>query len=267
MNLPLLIQSRNNPRIKSAASLKDAKNRRKTGLFAVEGLHEFKTVLSYQFPVKEIFCEENQYPKIASLLENMSAEVHCSLVKKAVLEKISIRQNPDTLVAICEQREIPPITGIDGFDQPILILDALENPGNLGAILRSSAAFGFSHIVLNESMLDPFHPNVIRNSRGHSLGIKMYRDTPENTAQWLTKNNYDCYVATPESPDEISTIRFQNKTAIVLGNEHDGVGKFWRRFARKGFNIPMKECVDSLNVSVSASIVLYEVFKQLKSKF
>lgn len=266
MDKPLLIQSRNNPRIKGTAALKDAKHRRASGLFIVEGLHEVRTALSYGYPIKELYSLESVYHSSGDFQESLPSAIRHYLVSQTVFDKLSNRQNPDGVLAVCEQSPIPSLHEVDPFTRPILILDALENPGNLGAILRSCAAFGFSDIVLNDTALDPYHPNVIRNSRGHSLGLKIYRNTREETLDWLQANGYRSLIATPESEETLSTIKVDQKTAFILGNEHHGVSEFWRENAQERIRIPMTGMVDSLNVSVSASIVLYEVFKQLNPK-
>jgi RNA methyltransferase, TrmH family len=265
MNEPLLIQSRNNPRIKSIVGLKEAKGRRASGLFTVEGLHEVQTAVGYHYPIKELYCEESIYPSIAEQLVDYLSIWRCFLVSQYVFEKLSNRQNPDGVIAVCEQQPIRSICDVESFERPLLILDQLENPGNLGAILRSCAAFGVKDIILDDNALDPYNPNVIRNSRGHSLGLTIYRNTKEDTFKWLSSNHFESFIVSPDSKQDVATIKVGLKSAFILGNEHHGVSQFWKENAKKEIQIPMTGIVDSLNVSVSASIVLYEVFKQLKS--
>ena len=266
MDGPLLIQSRNNPRVKSVVALKESKHRRSSGFFLVEGMHEIRTAIGYSYPVRELYCLESAYREIANTLKDLPPSVDIFLVSSSVFEKLSGRQNPDGVLGMCEQLPVPSLGDVDAFERPILVLDELENPGNLGAILRSCAAFGFGDIVLNDTALDPYHPNVIRNSRGHSLGLKIYRDTKEDALRWFQKYDYTTFIATPEADHTIGEIQIDRKTAFILGNEHHGVSAFWRENAQKQIRIPMTGMVDSLNVSVSASIVLYEVFKQLNPR-
>lgn len=267
MNEPLLIQSRNNPKIKSVAGLKEAKHRRSSGLFTVEGVYEIQTATGYQYPIKELYCEASVYPEIIDQFADLFETCRCFLASKSVFEKLSVRQNPDGVIAVCEQQQIQSIHDIEPFERPLLILDQLENPGNLGAILRSCAAFGVKDIILDDTALDPYHPNVIRNSRGHSLGLTIYRDNKEDTLDWLNENCFDSFIVSPDSKKEIASIKVGSKTAFILGNEHHGVSQFWKEKAKKQIRIPMTGIVDSLNVSVSASIVLYEVFKQLNPNY
>ena len=266
MDGPLLIQSRNNPRVKSVVALKESKYRRSSGLFLVEGIHEIRTAIGYSYPIKELYCRESAYREIADALEDLPSSVSIFLVSESVFEKLSIRQNPDGVMGVCEQLPVPSLDDVEAFERPILLLDELENPGNLGAILRSCAAFGFGDIVLTDTTLDPYHPNVIRNSRGHSLGLKIYRDTKEDALRWFQEHGYTTFIATPEADHTIGEIQVNQKTVFILGNEHYGVSDFWKVNAQEQIRIPMTGMVDSLNVSVSASIVLYEVFKQLNPR-
>jgi len=260
MRVPLSIQSRNNPRIKAIASLKEGKHRRTEGKFLVEGLHEIRVALQYRHPIETVVFTE---PKLITELESLIDDrVELLQANRSVFEKISMRQHPEGVLAVCGSQILPGVKDLEPPDRPILILDGLEKPGNHGAILRSAAAFGMEEIILNDGQLDPYHPNVIRNSRGHSLGFRHFQDTREATLNWLKEHGYHSYVASPEAESAIEDLKFERRTAIILGSEHAGVSHFWKNNAENLFRIPMTTQVDSLNVSVSASIVLYEVFKQ-----
>ena len=260
MRDPLSIQSRNNPRIKATAGLKESKYRKQTGLFIVEGLHEIEIGLQYNYPMVSLFYSEQR--KFESLRKKICDSVELFEVSSAIMDKLSLRQNPEGIIAVCRQMPLTGISELTNDNQVLLILDGLEKPGNHGAILRSAAAFGIQNVILNHCKLDPYNPNVIRNSRGHSLSFRHYKDEAETTFTWLQSHQYQSYVASPEATLDVQDLRFDPKSAIILGSEHDGVSEFWKEHASRHFSIPMTSKVDSLNVSVSASIVLFEAFKQ-----
>ncbi len=260
MREPLSIQSRNNPRIKAVVSLKDSRYRRQTGLFIVEGEHEISIALQYGYSIETLIFIDNKIPLfIAKTLRN---DVDTLSVSADLFSKISLREHPDGILAVCRAQKILDLENFNSPVRPLLILDGLEKPGNHGAILRSASAFGISEIILNQGSLDPYNPNVIRNSRGHSLAFRHYQDSHEKTLNWLKRERYITYVASPEAEMSIGNMKFDNNTAIILGSEHAGVSDYWKKNADRLFKIPMTGSVDSLNVAVSAAIVLYEVFKQ-----
>lgn len=261
MKEPLLIQSRNNSKIKAVASLKESKFRKQSGLFIVEGLHEVAVALEYGYAVDSVFFTEEKSNH--ELIARTGDNVDQYKVNDSVFAKLSTRQHPEGLLCVCNQKAFPKISAIRASDETVLILDGLEKPGNYGAILRSAAAFGIRKVIISGGHLDPYNPQVIRNSRAHALSFEHFRDSEEAICDWLSENGYTSFVASPETTKSLQEIDFTvGRTAIILGSEHEGVSEFWKRHANCSFSIPMTGKVDSLNVSVSASIVLYEVFKQ-----
>ena len=262
MKPPLLIQSRSNARIQHVAALKHAKARRESQQFLVEGMHEVAVALDTQM---EIQCIASVHDSVFSRWESqISDAVETLLVSASVFEKMSVRQHPDGVLMVCRQPTLPPVESLPEQAGTVLVLDGLEKPGNHGAILRTAAAFGVNAVVLNDGQIDPFHPNVIRNSRGHSLRISHYRGSAETTRAVLEARGYTTCVASPSATVQLHELKLPARCAIILGAEHAGVSAFWEQHAAQRFRIAMTDAVDSLNVSVSASIVLYEVFKQQK---
>lgn len=261
MKEPLSIQSRNNNKVKAVASLKESKFRKQSGLFIVEGVHETNVALDYGYDIDSVFFA-NEKP-VSSLTDKIANDVDAFQVSESVFDKLSSRQHPDGILCVFRQKDFPGVSQLRPDGSTILILDGLEKPGNYGAILRSAAAFGIKKVVISGGHLDPYSAQVIRNSRAHSLSFEHYRDGEESIRDWLAGNGYISFVASPKSRDDLQDISFKEvRTAIILGSEHDGVSEFWKEHANRSFSIPMTGKVDSLNVAVSASIVLYEVFKQ-----
>jgi len=225
-------------------------------------LHELRMASDYGFPLKEFYFTEKGRRLLEAELPGSADALPCFELSEPAFQKISQREHPEGVLALVDQPELQSLDTADP-EELTLILENLEKPGNVGAILRSAAAFGFRQIVFNHGSVDPYHPHTIRNSRGHSLGMRYYRETPEGTVNWLKTHCIHSYLATPHTDRQLHEVEFQRPLVWIFGTEHDGVSDFWMEQATEKIRIPMHSSVDSLNVSVSASIVLYEVFKQV----
>ncbi len=260
---PFAIQSKDNPRVKHLAGLKEAKGRRKSSEFLVEGFHEFKVARKHGFELKGLYVNTKGLELLKAGYLELTVGLSVFELSEVAFKKISQRENPDGIVALANQKISTDLNELDPQNN-VLVLESIEKPGNNGAILRSAAAFDFNQVVFNSEKPDPFHPHVIRNSRGHSLGMKFVGSNNEATLEWAKANHSNVCVATPDCDQMLGEFPFKTPITIVLGNEHDGVSDFWKKNADQNLRIPMNPIVDSLNVSVSASIVLYEVFKQMR---
>jgi RNA methyltransferase, TrmH family len=244
------------------SKLWESRGRREQGLFPIEGWHEIQTAVAYGHRPQAIYCEEGHLDRLQQWLNESNLECACFLVSKSAFVAMSSRESPDGILGVFALPELPVLDLADTDDEPLILLQGLEKPGNLGAIVRSAAAFGFTKLVLLGGTADPFHPHVVRNSRGHSLGMDFFRDEDDSASQWLEKHHYQIFVADPEGTHSLGDIRFPKRTAILLGSEHDGISDYWKNHAATQLRIPMTGKVDSLNVAVSASILLYAVFTQ-----
>lgn len=259
------ITSRANPNIKRVSSLRIGKFRQESKQFIVEGLHEMRTALQYGHSFREVFIRQDKISEIGGTgLGNLSSASLYSL-NDSTFEKISGRQNPDGYLAVVNSSLCSPISDLKPSDRPLLLLDRLEKPGNIGAILRSAMGFGFSHILVNEPNFDPHHPQIIRNSRGHSLGVRFFCGDDESLLDYFASRSIKVICSSPDSEEMLDEFSFPANSVVVLGSEHGGVSGFWKKNSDFGLKIPMKSSVDSLNVAVSASLVLFEVFKQFRS--
>ena len=143
-----------------------------------------------------------------------------------------------------------------------LVLDGIEKPGNIGAILRTCDSADVDIIVLNNEKCDLYNPNVIRSSLGSIFSQKIMSMKSNDTVDFLKDNKFKIYSTSLASKNSIEKIKFSNSSAIVLGSESSGISKFWLNNSDELIKIPMLGKVDSLNVSVSAAITLYEVNRQ-----
>ncbi len=261
MNLSGEITSRQNERIKFLIKLRDRKTRDQTSLFLVEGSHEIDVALQYSYELEQLYLlpellDNTDY----SLIAESANEVF--LINSSVSDKIKSAQNTEGITAVFKQKK--PVSDLEQqtYNETIVILDNIEKPGNIGAICRSAQAFGVKTLILNGATTDPYNPQVIRNSRGHSLGLDLLPVDYEKTYLSLKQDGYRFYAAFPESDTCLPNIRFHSKSAIILGNEHEGIGDFWAIHNNQSFRIPMENRVDSLNVSSAAALVLYQKYIQ-----
>jgi len=184
-----------------------------------------------------------------------------------IMRKASYRENPAPVLAVMRQK---PALGLDALrrrsDMLLLALVNLQKPGNIGALLRTADATGFRSIVLIDTALDIYNPNIIRSSTGACFPNNIYT---LNTAQALTyfrESGYNIIAAAVDGDVELFDVDFQQKTVIVLGAEDEGLSETWLGAADQRVCIPMRGIIaDSLNVSVSGALFMYEALRQQKT--
>lgn len=242
----LLLSSRSNAKIKFLESLRKSKTRRETGLFLVEGERELKRAGKLQ----SVFFHENT-PFIDQLF---SMGTECIQVSKALLEKISIRSEI-VGVGVQEKKKIEHLKG--SF---FIALVGVEKPGNIGAILRTCDGVGVDGVLLVDPLVDHYHPNAIRGSLAASLSLNVVTCTTEEAFAFIKERNITLVTTSPDAQKCYSKTEMKFPVLVAMGQEDKGLPKNWLK--GKKVSIPMKGICDSLNVSVSAGIILYEVLRQ-----
>ena len=242
----MLYSSVNNEKIKNIKKLNTKKYRDETNLYLVEGEHL----------VKEAY--ENNVLEELILLENtnLNIDVKTSYVTKNVLNFISNLDTPNGILGICKKKE----NTLKG--NKIVILEDIQDPGNLGTIIRSSVAFNVDTLVLSSNTVDLYNPKVIRATQGmlFKLNIIIENDL-ENLIKNLKQNNYTIYTTNVKNGNSLKTIEKKDKVAIIMGNEGSGVSDKLNSLADKYLYIDMNKNCESLNVAVATSIILYELDK------
>lgn len=250
-----IISSEQNTHVKQIIKLIDkSRERKKSGLFIIDGLRECQEAIKGGIIIEEFFicpelCEEQ-------------FNIKTTLVTADIFKKICYKENPDGCLAIAHDRKIN-IAELKIKNNPLLvILEAVEKPGNLGAIIRSSYAAGVDALIINDEQTDIYNPNVIRASQGLIFKIPVIVANFEETIYFLQANNIKSYAAALGGDKKHTEIDFKIGSAIVLGTEADGLSKKWLDGADELVKIPMKSGIDSLNVSVSAAILIFEAWRQ-----
>ena len=258
------ITSLQNPKIKNVVHLSKSRERKSQNLFVVEGFREINMALANAYAIKELFytAEVNQHPGFEQLKKNHLNSRLLTEVSKEVFEKIAYRENSDGLLALFEPRFLA-IEDLKLPDNPLLlIIESVEKPGNLGAILRTADAAALDAIIVCDQQTDIFNPNVIRSSLGCVFSQQITTCSTDDAISFLQKNNITSFAAALTATTFYHQTDFAGPCAIVMGTEADGLTDKWLKGADKQIKIPMSGKVDSLNVSTSAAILVFEAKRQ-----
>ncbi len=260
-----VITSISNPRIKSLVKLRQHSFRQEQGLIFIEGLREVELANKSNIGIKEIFyCED--FLSDINILENLSSEAaKIFKVSSAVFSKIAFGNRKEGILAVAEQPQ-KDLGDLELSKQSILVIvEQVEKPGNLGAIMRTCDAAGVTGLILCDCKTDAYNPNVIRASLGACFSLKLVEAGRPDTIAWLKSEKISVISAVPDVKNSLWQTQFGSPCAIVFGSEDKGVSQAFIDISESKVSIPMQGRVDSLNVSTSAAIILYEVLRQKNS--
>lgn len=256
-----MIESFQNDKIKNITKLlTDNRYRKKSKVFVVEGQQENERALKFGFEPVEFFICEAIYQKKQPTI----GKIH--FVTDKVYEKIAYRGSSEGIIGIYKTKE----TALSSFkpedNSTIIIVEGIEKPGNLGAILRSCEAFGIDALIVTDGKTDFYNPNVIRSSVGCLFGMDIFQAGNKETLEFLQENNFNIYTTLmDETAEDLYRRDFTQKSAVLFGTEHSGLSDFW---TGKGKNtlIPMAGTIDSLNLSNAVAITCYETLRQKRNR-
>lgn len=259
------ITSLHNPRIKAALRLRSGRHRRKEGRFLIDGLREIGRALQAGIPLVEgFFCPQQADPAALQPLLERWAETNTPLwqVSPAVMEKLAYGQRREGLVAVAkipsrslEQLVLPP-------QAVVAVLEGVEKPGNLGAVLRSADAAGIGAVLLANCPGDLWNPNTIRASLGCVFSMPIGIGTSHQVLAWLRREGIRIYPARVDGTVLYTEADLRPPAALVLGSESKGLSGIWEGPDVQPIRIPMCGQADSLNISVAAAILFYESLRQ-----
>jgi len=252
------ITSLQNPRVKHIVKLRDDKRqRREDGLMLVEGYDEIQLALSAGHQPQTILSA----PELVSREMN-GVDAESITVNRPVFEKMSYRDNPDGWLAIFPI----PRTSLDDLklsESPLVVVaESIEKPGNLGAILRSADAVRVDALLVCDPRVDVWNPNVVRASRGAVFSVPLIESDNNSALKLLKARKIRVLAATPSAVALYSDTNMNEPLAIAVGTEDEGLTDFWMSNADVKIRIPMMGKVNSLNVSVSTALILYEAVRQ-----
>ena len=271
MQIQDTITSAQNPKIKALLQLQQKSScRREQQLFIVEGRRELMHCLSrgYQadtlFVCPEILKAEQEYDNLLAVMPSCK----CIHVSPNVYDRIAYRGGTEGVVATIRMKrhglDTLPHTA-DGHAPLYVVLESVEKPGNLGAILRSADAAGVDAVIVCDPLTDLYNPNLIRSSIGAIFTVPVATGTSEETIKWLKDKGIKIYTAQLQDSEWYYDTDMKGGTAIVMGTEATGLTDAWRKAADAHIKIPMLGRLDSLNVSVSAAILMFEAVRPRNS--
>ena len=256
----MIIESLQNEKIKNLNRLiTDNRFRKKSGVFVVEGKQENERALQFGFENIEFYICENIFG-----INHPEGKIH--FVSSQVYEKLAYRGSSEGIIGIYKTKEFNLNEFSPEENASVIVVESVEKPGNLGAILRSCEAFGIDALIVTDTKVDFYNPNVLRSSVGCFFGMNVFSASNEETLAFLQKNNFKIYTTfMDESAEDLYQKNFTEKSALFFGTEHSGLSDFW---LNKGENIliPMSGTIDSLNLSNAVAIACYEILRQKLNK-
>ena len=256
----MIIESLQNEKIKNLNRLiTDNRFRKKSGIFVVEGKQENERALQFGFENIEFYICENIFG-----INHPEGKIH--FVSSQVYEKLAYRGSSEGIIGIYKTKEFNLNEFSPEENASVIVVESVEKPGNLGAILRSCEAFGIDALIVTDTKVDFYNPNVLRSSVGCFFGMNVFSASNEETLAFLQKNNFKIYTTfMDESAEDLYQKNFTEKSALFFGTEHSGLSDFW---LNKGENIliPMSGTIDSLNLSNAVAIACYEILRQKINK-
>jgi tRNA G18 (ribose-2'-O)-methylase SpoU len=255
------------PRVKQVRAVLGHRGPQHRHLLVAEGLWAHNLLLALQVPIELfLWCPEAAYASEAHQRSHQIAAraAHAYRISARVLARIAERDRPDGLVSLVRLPCWEPAAVPLRRRALVLVADAIEIPGNLGTLLRSLDACGGDCLLLTNRRTRLSHPKVFRGSRGMNLRIPVIEfEEPADAMEWLLQNGFTVYLATTGAAAvPYRDVHYPARTAIVVGNERYGISRPWLDRGFPQVTVPMLGAADSLNVSVCASILLYEAVKR-----
>lgn len=258
-----MITSKTNPKIKNIIRLQKSSERREQNRIIIEGKREIERAAACGFIIDTLFiCNEildvigidkQKTGIIANVTEEVSLEV---------FKKIAYREGSDGLLAVA----IPKFAELKDFkpkkDPLIIVLETVEKPGNLGAIMRTADAAGVDAVIIADQRTDLFNPNAIRASIGTIFSVPLFACSSKECIEWLRVNDIKIYCTYLKASINYLEADFRRGSAIVMGTESTGISDIWVEAADQNLIIPMRGIADSLNVSVTTAIMVFEAIRQ-----
>ncbi len=260
----LMISSVQNPRVKAAAALHDRRARRDQCLMLVEGFHELSLAWEAGMRLRTLFvCEDLIKSEERLLLSKIELTgVECVGVSASVLAKMAYREHPDAWLGVAEI----PATSLHDVKLPtnpfLVVVEGVEKPGNLGAILRSADAVGAACVLVCDGRTDAWNPNVVRASKGSIFSVSVVETSSVEAKAWLAEKGIAVFSATPAAQIVHWEAHFEGAVALAVGAEKEGLTEMWMKAPHTNIKLPMHGHVNSLNVAQAFTAIAYEVLRQ-----
>jgi len=259
------ISSTANPRVKAAIRLRDRGGRDDQRRIIIDGVREISRALDGGVQIVELYyfpelCRDESHQQI---LQSAAANgVQQIEVTPQIMEKLSFGNRVEGLVAVAEKPERTLLDLPIGDDALVAVVEGVEKPGNLGAILRTADAAGVSALIVADGGTDLYNPNAIRASLGSIFTVPVCSVASQAAINWLAQHQFRTFAARVDAKIDYSAADFRGRAAIVLGSESHGLTELWRTAGITAIRLPMHGRVDSLNLSATAAVLFYEALRQ-----
>lgn len=256
-----IITSAQNPKIKNILALEKARERKNQNLFVIEGLKELSLAIEGGYQMNTVFfCPEIvDLKRLQTIVKNDQLFIP---VQKNVFSKIAYRESTEGVIALAEQKQHRLNDLKLGANPLLLILESVEKPGNLGAVLRTADAAGIQGVIICDPLVDFYNPNVVRSSVGCIFTNQIASSSSEETITWLKQNTVSIFCTYLKGSKPYHEIDYKKSCAIIMGTESTGLSDKWIENSTENIIIPMRGKIDSMNVSTAAAVVIFEASRQ-----
>ena len=238
-----------------------AKARKQSGTFLIEGKREIELAIQGGYELETILF----FPDLITISQlNQIVSKHVPLIEinKEVYQKLAYRDTTEGILAVAKTKSMQ-LSDLKLSDNPlILVAEAPEKPGNIGALLRTADAANLDAVIIANPKSDMYNPNIVRSSVGGLFTNQIAVGSTSEIIAFLQQNKINFYSATLQNSTSYHTQDFTQPTAVVVGTEATGLSQDWRDQATQNINIPMQGAIDSMNVSVAAAILIFEAKRQ-----
>ncbi len=262
------ITSPTNPKVKRLVRLRSRRHRDAERCFLIEGFRELSRAADAGVGIESLFvCEElflgTNEPGLVDRIVTAGAHLH--RLGPIPFRKAAYRDRPEGLLAIAPQFDTQLASLTIPRDSLLLVVEAIEKPGNLGTMLRTADAAGVAAVLVADPTTDPFNPNVVRASLGSLFTVPLAMASAEETRRWLGEEEVVPVVTSPAARLPYWEVSYHGGVAVVVGSEQYGLSEAWLDGRYPQVRIPMAGTVDSLNAATAAAIVLFEAIKHRMS--
>jgi TrmH family RNA methyltransferase len=262
------ISSLQNPRVKEAMRLRQSRHRRKQGRFLVDGVREISRALEAAIPAVEAFvclalCDTAERAHTLEQLKASGAPIW--EIPPEVFERLAFGERTEGILLVAESMPRTLAELVVPEQAVLAVVEGIEKPGNLGAILRSADAAGVAGVIVTDPRSDLYNPNCIRASLGTVFTLPISEASSSEALAWLSERKIRAFAARPDAALVYTEADFQAGGAIVLGSEAGGLSSVWNAPGVTPIRLPMLGDADSLNVSATAAVLFYEALRQRSS--
>lgn len=256
------ITSSHNPRLKAAAKLRDHRARVREQRFLIDGRREIERAIAAGIVIEEVFSIADDENGTALVKQLRQQGVPILTTAANVFTKIAFGERDEGLVAVAQTPQRT-LASLELPDHPLVaVLENLEKPGNVGAVLRTADAAGVSAVIVADGGTDLYNPNAIRASLGAIFTVPVCAASSTETLAWLQQRGLAIFAARVDGAGDYAGVSYRGPTAIVLGSEAKGLSSVWGGPGVTAIALPMLGVVDSLNVSATAAVLFYEAIRQ-----